>query len=380
MAQKTAKKIRNQPSSGKKATRPPSLYIWPNLPHQLMELLARQHSLMQNITSCGGVIKAWRSASPQCCSPDGNAQRPQLVEINGRRCVEHQKTVNGHRHATEISFHKEYPDCYYKRRVYKKYYPGTRIRGYSHGKLVVMGSTGWYLFLWEPVRGFYGDLPPWNPNLSIKMCTLSSSPDDRKGCNLMVLMGARCAFFRWGKGERAWIMEDCTAKEPYAPSQYMQFINAIGFQGKFYALSLQGSLAVIEDVDSRFRITAIGDSRAVPSKLSRQFREYLVESGGEILLVFLLSRKSIDHVEDVEVFRLDIPKLSWVKVENLGTEHCFWRMNAVWGSLRAKWGARRTAYTFLIVEFMISGGFFDVESGSISPAFGTNVEIQEFLM
>ncbi|KAK4390493.1 hypothetical protein Sango_2112600 [Sesamum angolense] len=350
MAQKTAKKIRNQPSSGKKATRPPSLYIWPNLPHQLMELLARQHSLMQNITSCGGVIKAWRSASPQCCSPDGKAQRPQLVEINGRRCVEHQKTVNGHRHGTEISFHKEYPDCYYKRRVYKKYYPGTRIQGYSHGKLVVMGSTGWYLFLWEPVRGFYGDLPPWNPNLSIKMCTLSSSPDDRKGCNLLVLMGARCAFFRWGKGERAWAMEDCTAKEPYAPSQYMQFINAIGFQGKFYALSLQGSLAVIEDVDSCFRITAIGDSRAVPSKLSRQFRE------------------------------LDIPKLSWVKVENLGDRTLFLEDECCMGVTASKVGCKKNCIYFSHRRVYDQWWVFDVESGSISPAFGTNVKIQESLM
>ncbi|KAL0352095.1 UNVERIFIED_CONTAM: hypothetical protein Scaly_1598200 [Sesamum calycinum] len=345
-----------------------------------MDLLARQHSLMQNITSCGGVIKAWRSAYPQCCRPDGKAQRPQLVEINGRRCVEHQKTVNGHRHATEISFHKEYPDCYYKRRVYKKYYPGTRIGGYSHGKLVLMGSTGWYLFLWEPVRGFYGDLPPWNPNLSIKMCTLSSSPDDRKGCNLMLLMGARCAFFRWGKGERAWIMEDCTAKEPYAPSQYMQFINAIGFQGKFYALSLQGSLAVIEDVDSRFRITAIGDSRAVPSKMSRQFREYLVESGGEILLVFLLSRKSIDHVEDVEVFRLDIPKLSWVKVENLGDRTLFLEDECCMGVTASKVGCKKNCIYFSHRRVYDQWWVFDVESGSISPAFGTNVEIQEFSM
>ncbi|KAL0438968.1 UNVERIFIED_CONTAM: hypothetical protein Slati_2379800 [Sesamum latifolium] len=249
-----------------------------------MELLARQHNLMQNITSCGGVIKSWRSASLQCCSPDGKARWPQLVEINGRKNVEHHKTVNGHRHTTEISFHKEYPDCYYKRRVYKKYYPGTCIKGYSQGKLVIM--YGCHLYLWEPVRGFYGDLPPWNPNFSIKICTLSSFPHDRKGCNVLVITGACCAFLRWGKGEKAWTMEDCTVKEPYAPSRNMQFTNAIGFQGKFYALSLQGSLAVIEDIDSRFRITATGESRAIPSKMSRQFREYLVESGGEILLVF----------------------------------------------------------------------------------------------
>lgn len=37
----------------------------------------------------------------------------------------------------------------------------------------------------------------------------------------------------------------------------MQFTHAIGFKGKFYALSLQGALAVIEEVDSRLTVTAL---------------------------------------------------------------------------------------------------------------------------
>ncbi|KAL0361002.1 UNVERIFIED_CONTAM: hypothetical protein Sradi_3784700 [Sesamum radiatum] len=243
-----------------------------------------------------------------------------------------------------------------------------------------MGANGFYLYLWEPVRGFYGDLPPWNPNLSIKICTLSSFPEDRKGCTVLVITGACCAFFRWGKGEKAWTMEDCTVKEPYAPSRNMQFTNAIGFQGKFYALSLQGSLAVIEDIDSRFRITATGDSRAVASKMSRQFREYLVESGGEILLVFLLSRKSIDHVEDVEVFRLDIPKLSWVKVEDLGDRTLFLEDECCMGVTASEVGCKKNCVYFSHHRVDDQWWVFDVESGSISPAFGTNVEIQESLI
>ena len=47
----------------------------------------------------------------------------------------------------------------------------------------------------------------------------------------------------------------------------MRFTNAIGFRGKFYALNLQGALAVIEDIDSVLKITYAGKRRAAPVKV-----------------------------------------------------------------------------------------------------------------
>ena len=70
-----------------------------------------------------------------------------------------------------------------------------------------------------------------------------------------------------------------------------QSTNVIGFEDRFYALSSQGTLAVVEEVGigtGRFEITALGKTRAAPSVPSKGFRECLVESDGEILLVFLL--------------------------------------------------------------------------------------------
>ncbi|KAK4390492.1 hypothetical protein Sango_2112500 [Sesamum angolense] len=383
MAQKTAKKIRNQPSNAKQATPNPNL--WPNLPHQLIGMLAREPNLMQNITSFGGVIKTWRSASRQCYSNDSKARLPQLVEITGKKCTEHLNS--GRSHTIEISFHEEYPyeywHWYYREKSYKKWYPGIYFKGHSHGELVVMGGNTPDLYLWEPARQCCRNLPAWDPNLAFKRCTLSSSPGDRNGCNILVLTG-NCspafAVLRLGKGENAWTIEDCTVKEPYAPRQNMQFTNAIGFQGKFYALSLQGTLAVIEDTDSRFRITAIGGSRAVPSKVSRQFREYLVESCGEILLVFLISRKSIDHVEDAEVFRLDIPKLSWVKVENLGDRTLFLEDECCMGVTASKVGCKKNCIYFSHHRVYGQWWIFNMESGSISPPSQTNAKIQESVM
>ena len=60
----------------------------------------------------------------------------------------------------------------------------------------------------------------------------------------------------------------------------MQFTNAIGFRGKFYALTSQGTLAVIEEDDSHLKITSLGTKRAIPSVSTRHFREHLVELKG----------------------------------------------------------------------------------------------------
>ncbi|KAF7143124.1 hypothetical protein RHSIM_Rhsim05G0099500 [Rhododendron simsii] len=79
---------------------------------------------------------------------------------------------------------------------------------------------------------------------------------------------------------------------------------------------------------------------AVPSVPSMRFKEYLVESNGEILLVFLIvSRKSIRSVDNVEVYRLQFNTLSWVKMEGIGDRHCSWGLIVVYQSMQVKLGA-----------------------------------------
>ncbi|KAG5548370.1 hypothetical protein RHGRI_013912 [Rhododendron griersonianum] len=98
------------------------------------------------------------------------------------------------------------------------------------------------------------------------------------------------------------------------------------------------TLAVIEEIDSRLRITGLSKSRAVPSVPSMHFKEYLVESNGEILLVFLImSRKSIRSVDNVEVYRLRFDTISWVKMERIGDiGHCSWGLIVVCQSTQVK--------------------------------------------
>ncbi|KAL3635409.1 hypothetical protein CASFOL_019956 [Castilleja foliolosa] len=100
----------------------------------------------------------------------------------------------------------------------------------------------------------------------------------------------------------------------------MEFTNVIEYRGTYYVISRHGSLALIEfDVDSgNYEIMGLGRGRAVPNcRVSKHFREYLLEYKGEIYVVFLLSRFSIDVVDNVEVFRLDKSRLLLEKVDQL---------------------------------------------------------------
>ncbi|KAF2320590.1 hypothetical protein GH714_028728 [Hevea brasiliensis] len=121
---------------------------------------------------------------------------------------------------------------------------------------------------------------------------------------------------KWIKKDSSIIDPNCS--DPHERAHLLRFTNGIWFKDKFYALSLHGTLAVIEDIDSDIRITAFGKKRAVPSVSSMHFRECLIESEGKILLVFLISRKSIKVVDEVEVYQLDTAKLTWIKKESLG--------------------------------------------------------------
>ncbi|KAJ7968333.1 F-box protein [Quillaja saponaria] len=171
-----------------------------------------------------------------------------------------------------------------------------------------------------------------------------------------------------------WIKQDCTVTEPRYSNQsgkqhVMQFTNAIGFRGKFYALSLQGTLAIIEDIDSSPQITALSTSRVVPSVSSRHFREYLLESDGEILLVFLISRKSsVNIVDHVEVYRLYLDRLTWSKMESLGDRTLFVGTYCCMPVLASKVGCRRNCLYFR--QPTADGWWiYDMVTGSISSGW-----------
>ncbi|KAK3009281.1 hypothetical protein RJ639_014324 [Escallonia herrerae] len=214
------------------------------------------------------------------------------------------------------------------------------------------------------VRILHGSIPTLTSMMAMVLIfpTLSTSyfvEESIRGISRPAFM-----FYRFG-GPYEWIKQDCNLADPYAPNQqYMQFTNAIVFNGKVYALSLQGTLVVIEHIDSQFKITASSSSRAVPSVPSKHFKEYLVQFDGEIFLIFLIFEKPINVADNVEVFRLQFPRLSWVKLKSLGEKALFAGAKTCMWVTASKVGCRSNCIYF-------SGGrgwsLYDMESGNISP-------------
>jgi hypothetical protein len=203
-----------------------------------------------------------------------------------------------------------------------------------YGILVAKGHD-----VWNPVDGSRWRLPPWDSRNPFICAFLSASPWQytlKMECFVLVLTGISHPAFVFyqicgGWKKHAWIKEDCTIVDPNCsnPSErrhFMRFTNAIGFKGKFYALSLQGTLAVIENIDSHLRITALGKKRAIPSDSSLHFRELMVESGEEVLLVFLISKAS-SNIVDVGLVAINVqPPLSKKEATMVG---CWWQPTTI---------------------------------------------------
>ncbi|KAA8536370.1 hypothetical protein F0562_028848 [Nyssa sinensis] len=368
MAPKAKKGRPNKGTTTTTTTRP-----WPDLPQQLIHLISRQSTLMQNF-SFGGVTKSWRAA-PRKCNPVGKSPWLQLSDTNEGNCATQP-------HISNISFFllDDFGYCNFGGHVKRpwrlwhiippwdtnvplKYATLSTSPADPKGYIEMVLTDGF-----RPWR----IIPPRYTNVPIKYTAPPTSPADPSGYIWMVLTGTCCpafVFHRIGGGENvnAWIKQDCTLIDPHASNQQrMQFTNAVGFKGHLCALSLQGTLAVIEDIDSHHRITATSTSRAIPFVSSRHFREYLVESNGGILLVFLISRKTINIVDDVEVFGLHIPRLSRVKIESLGDRALFVGVDCCMLVTASKVGRRRNCICFK--HHMVDGWWvFDMERGSISP-------------
>ncbi|KAE9448405.1 hypothetical protein C3L33_19697, partial [Rhododendron williamsianum] len=272
---------------------------WPDLPTQLLTILARNSTLMQNISYGGNVTKSYR-LPPRQCNPIGKSPFPRLSindDSQTDRCHDDSQYLtdifNITFHVGQLWWFGRRPPC----RYFADYFVG-----YSQGILVARGGVepSDRYYLWDPIDRPCGMLPLWDVSVPFKHVALSSSPKDHKSiqrpafafCDLTGGIQKPAFSFRDLRaigGKYAWFKQDSTLVEPHSSNhQLMQFTNAIGFEGKFYALSLQGTLAVMEKIDSHFRITSLGTNRAIPSVHAMHFKEYLIESNGEILLVFLV--------------------------------------------------------------------------------------------
>ncbi|KAJ8768893.1 hypothetical protein K2173_023888 [Erythroxylum novogranatense] len=322
------------------ATKTDDPSLWPHLPQQVIYLIAWDYTLLNHI-SFKGVTKSWIREHKKCSA---NSTEPLLRLYDGDDGSADKKPNNFAKHfKTGCNFR------YYRGRPQ---HPWLSLVGCSQGLLLAHDVC---YFLPEAPRRLWWRVPSWDSKYPFVCAVLSPSPVSTGSYLMLAVTGVTSpafAFCKVGHGvEDGWIKQECTIADPHCSKscitdRSMRFTNAIGFRGKFYALSLQGTLAVIEVIDSHPRITALSKKRAAPSVSSKHFRECFAESNGEILLAFLISRKSMNIVDGVEVYRLDIRNLTWIKVESLEDTTLLIRANCCMSVSASKVGCRRNCVYF----------------------------------
>nr|GMC78504.1 putative F-box protein At3g25750 [Ipomoea batatas] len=346
---------------------------WPNLPQQLLNFIGRKPhlKLIQNVGSAG-VTKSWKIGANRCNVPSFKAPLLELYHAD-HQC--HDK------YTLSISFYQGFYQWWWRSRGPPKE-SWDQFLGCSHGLIL---SPCCFL---DPTKAFLSKtwFPSWDAQVPIRSATLSSFPMDPNGCNVMAITGCASPAFavsriecftekRWCYFKALeWSKKDITLIDPNdSEQQLMNFTNVVGYSGKFYALTLQGTLAVIEEVNnSQFHITKLCRRRAVPSVPSKRFTEYLLESSGEILLVFLICRKSVMSVDHVEALKLQLgDELSWIKMESLGDRTLFAGINSCMFVTASQVGCRRNSIYFTHSS-MDSWRLYDMETDRILPCYDYN--------
>ncbi|WCJ18184.1 hypothetical protein M5689_000558 [Euphorbia peplus] len=375
MAKKKKQGHEKVTSTENEATKP---NLWPDLPQKLINIIATDSSMMKDLYS-KGVTKSWRTESRKCRS---NYLTPPWLLLSADY-----ESDDIQPHTFNIPF-KMGGMWYWCRRGQKPTFSAHHFLGCSNG-LLIKGASDYILCEPYPLsRGWWS--PSWNaevPYLTAAVLDYPFRPESRRDYRIksivMVLTGIShpaFVYYRTREGQE-WIKKDSTIDDPHCsdpslPNHLFRFCNGIWFKWKFYALSLQGTLVVIEKIGSDVRITAIG-KRVVPSVASKHYREFMIESGGKILIAFLISRNRITKVDFVEVYELDAAELTWIKKEYLGDSvlflgaHCCMRVSA------KRVGCKRNCIYFSI---SCSNGWwiYDMETGTISPV-ATAISSTKFL-
>ncbi|KAF2320588.1 hypothetical protein GH714_028684 [Hevea brasiliensis] len=392
MAIKEKKKSKNQlksscnkePNTPKQEPKSPKL--WPDLPQQLIYLIERQPTLIRNIFS-RGLTKSWRAERSKC---NPNPAPPWL-----QLTIDDQETADNQPCTFNIWFAKDPV-------VYAASSSNPVGYRYHKNKCTVIVLTG----IARPAFAFYKlrqKSEKWIKKDSSIIDPHCSDPHERAhllrftngiwfkdkfyalslhgtlaviedidsdiritalALLVQLLLSTNCGRNQKGIKKDSSII-DPYCSDPHERAHLLRFTNGIWFKDKFYALSLHGTLAVIEDIDSDLRITALGKKRAVPSVSSKRFGECMIESEGGILLVFLVSRDSINVVDCVEIYQLNIDNLTWTKKESLRNVTLIMGANCCMSVSASRVGCRRNCVYFTLCS---ADGWwvYDLETGIIS--------------
>lgn len=166
---------------------------WPDLPSQLLTQLAKNSTLMQNISYGGNVTKSYR-LPPKQCNPTGKSPFPQLFVNDNGQTDQCRDKSQYHSDIFNITFRfgEFWPFLRRRWTPHRDIYG--YIVGYSQGMVVCRNAVEPSKYgVWDPINRPWWDPPLWDVSVPFKHVALSSSPKDYNSiCTVMVLTGMHC--------------------------------------------------------------------------------------------------------------------------------------------------------------------------------------------
>lgn len=198
----------------------------------------------------------------------------------------------------------------------------------NNGWLVLRDLNSMNVCLLNPTSKETVQLPPLeDDDIDEYTCILSSSPSNHNHQCQVVFINTKCMFYFCQLGDSKF---DKRVFETEMPLGRIHMTGATFFGGKIYFIVSLGlaiyPLFIAEFVDTEVRFTKLGIEEyhdQSPQDIIN-FRLYLIESCGEILLLqkmmFGIYRR---NVLGFLVFRMDLLENKWVQVKNIGERTIF---------------------------------------------------------
>ncbi|XP_072994971.1 putative F-box protein At2g16290 [Typha latifolia] len=278
---------------------------WADLPDNLLHSIVSHLVSFPDLLSFASVCRSWRGLS---LSTPTSILRPPLLLSSRRRIYPRRRDDTPSRCPI---LDPAFPSATYFSSASARTLSRLPFIGYSYGHAIFYLPSIRCILLADAITGDEVRTPHF-PGHSIPRTyyALLTAPLSSPSSDL-ILLSFGLELFQWRKGGERWIRHDLGFNLP-------EVNHAVVFKGRIFTLDSSERLFIIQLAPvvlvRQMEVKWIGEQVSPFS-----FKQWLVECGGELLLVRIVPTEAIMCMS-VEVFRLDLSdeQMKWVKVENLG--------------------------------------------------------------
>ncbi|KAL3511936.1 hypothetical protein ACH5RR_024653 [Cinchona calisaya] len=223
-------------------------------------------------------------------------------------------------------------------------------------------------------------LPPFK-DFDIKKCVITAPPTDPTNCILVFFDSEKPDAMFWRPGQKNWIKQDNIDDGSQKEEDELWRLNHLtGCGSKIYGFTNYSKLVVAEVVNHRLRLRPLGPYRPEMPIVAIRFYLNMVESRGEIFLVYRsMLGESDTRIEMIQVYKLNNnsntinqnenqQQPEWIQVKDIGDRVFFFNTHTYksFACSASETGLKRNSIYFTCChDYNKNLYLFDLEENSI---------------